>query len=40
MVIGNHEFEYGHEVFAWQRNRCKAFFVFQTSEYFPKNGLR
>lgn len=22
MAIGNHEFEYGHEVFAWQKNRA------------------
>lgn len=22
MAIGNHEFEYGHEIFAWQRNRA------------------
>ncbi len=21
MAIGNHEFEYGHEIFAWQKNR-------------------
>ncbi|MDX2412409.1 MAG: metallophosphoesterase, partial [Woeseiaceae bacterium] len=22
MAIGNHEFEYGHEIFAWQKNRA------------------
>ena len=35
MAIGNHEFEYGHEVFAWQKNRAP--FPVLGANFFYKN---
>lgn len=35
MAIGNHEFEYGHEIFAWQKNRAP--FPVLGANFFYKN---
>jgi 2',3'-cyclic-nucleotide 2'-phosphodiesterase (5'-nucleotidase family) len=37
MAIGNHEFEYGHEVFAWQKNRA-PFPVLGANFYYKDTG--